>query len=197
MEMELDGDGASILSMPLYPLSRTDTADSRRGLLSRTGSVSTIDTQRYLTRTPTNPYALTRTDTNVSDSRSHHRADSNVSSASLPQRQPTIPHLAGDFGISRASPSIDTRVPTRPGPLSARSAPGFGPSSTGPSPMSTRSDQGYGPPARSNTTRVEQGLGPPPRSNTFGGVGVTPRRPDRPFDLNGRGNTFRGDRQYY
>jgi len=195
--VELGGDGASILSMPLYPLSRTETADSRRGLLSRTESVSTIDTQRYLTRTPTNmsnsytltrtdtnvsnPYSLKRTDTNISNPQSHHRTDSDARDFPPPKKQPTLPHLAGDFAVPQRPIRIDTRVPLQPGPTSARS---YGRSSAGP--PSARSD--FGPPPRSNTNiRMEQGFGPPPRSNTFGGVTATPRRPERPFDPQGRG----------
>jgi Fungal potassium channel len=185
-KVELDGDGESVISMPLYPLSRTDTVDSRSGLLRRTESTSTIDTQRYMTRTPTNPYStttsLTRTDTNISDSRSLSRGDSGSF------RQPTLPHLAGDFSIPPVPrptpiPRIDTRGPPRQqGSMSGRSTPGYS------SPMSARSEQGFGPPPRSNTNpHMETGFGPPPRSNTFGGMSVTPRRPERPFDSNSRG----------
>jgi hypothetical protein len=208
--VELDGDGASILSMPLYPLSRTNTADSRRGLLTRSESVSTIDTQRYLTRTPTNmsnsytlgrtdtnisnsrslnrtdtnvsnPHSLTRTDTNISNPQSLHRNDSDERDFPPPKKQPTLPHLAGDFTIPQRPARIDPRGPPRSGPTSARS---YGPPSVGPS--SARTD--FGPPSRSNTsTRMEPSFGPPPRSNTFGGVSATPRRPERPFDPNTRG----------
>ena len=183
--------------MPLYPLSRTETGDSRRGLLTRTESVSTIDTQRYLTRTPTNmsnsytlsrtdtnvsnPYSLKRTDTNISNSQSLHRNDSDARDFPPLKKQPTLPHLAEDFEMPQRPTRIDTRGPPRSGSMSARS---YGPPSAGPS--STRSD--FGPPLRSNTsTRMEPSFGPPPRSNTFGGVSATPRRPERPFEPNTRG----------
>jgi hypothetical protein len=196
-KVEMGGDGASIIAMPLYPLSRTDTTDSRRGLLARTESVSTIDTQRYLTRTPTNmsnsytltrtdtnvsnPYSLKRTDTNISNPQSLHRNDSDARDFPPLKKQPTLPHLAEDFAAPRRPTRIDTQGPPRSGPTSARS---YGPPSAGPS--SSRSD--FGPPLRSNTgARMEPSFGPPPRSNTFGGVSATPRRPERPFDPNARG----------
>jgi len=179
-KVELDDDGASVISMPLYPLSRTDTGDSRRGLLTRTDTASTNATQPYLYRSNTaesaaslrsatpNPY-LTRTDTTSTS------------------RQPTLPHLVGDFTIPPVPrppphsrpPRIDTAItPRLQGPTSARTAPVYGP-------PSARSDR-FGPPPRSNTTQTMRGYGPPPRSNTFD-VGVTPRRPERPYDAQGSG----------
>ena len=179
-KVELDNDGASVISMPLYPLSRTDTGDSRRGLLTRTDTASTNATQPYLYRSNTagsdiaslhsttpNPY-LTRTDTTSTF------------------RQPTLPHLVGDFTIppvprpppQSRPPRIDTTITPRPqGPTSARTAPVYGPPSAGP-------ERSFGPPPRSNTTQTMRGYGPPPRSNTFD---VTPRRPERPYDAQGSG----------
>jgi hypothetical protein len=178
-KVELDNDGASVISMPLYPLSRTDTGDSRRGLLTRTDTTSTNATQPYLYRSDTagsdiaslrsttpNPY-LTRTDTTSTS------------------RQPTLPHLVGDFTIppvprpppQSRPPRIDTTITPRPqGPISARTAPVYGP-------PSARSERSFGPP-RSNTTQTMRGYGPPPRSNTFD---VMPRRPERPYDAQGSG----------
>jgi len=176
-KVELDDDGGSVISMPLYPLSRTDTGDSRRGLLSRTDTMSTnastTTTQPYLYRSNTaasdapNPY-LTRTETSTS-------------------RQPTLPHLVGDFTIppvprppphARNPPPINTAVTARPGPMSSRTAPMYGP-------PSARSE-GFVPPTRSNTTQTTMRgpYGPPPRSNTFD---VTPRRPERPYTPQGNG----------
>jgi hypothetical protein len=186
-KVELDDDGGSVISMPLYPLSRTDTGDSRRGLLTRTDTMSTNGTQPYLYRSNTagsdtaslrsttpNPY-LSRTDT-ISTS-----------------RQPTLPHLVNDFSIPPVPrpppysrpPRIDTAVTPRPGPTSARTAPVYGPPSGRP--------ERFGPPLRSNTsqTTAMRGYGPPPRSNTFD-VGVTPRRPERPYDPQGSGYEGRG-----
>ena len=179
--VELDDDGGSVISMPLYPLSRTDTGDSRRGLLSRTDTMSTNATAAppYLYRSntagsetslrsaPPNPY-LTRTET--------------------PSRQPTLPHLINDFNIppvprpppqARNPPPINTAMTARPGPTSARTAPVYGP-------PSARFERFAPAPARSNTTQTAamRGYGPPPRSNTFD---VTPRRPQRPYDPQGSG----------
>lgn len=85
-----DGDGDSVISLPLYPLNRSDTADSRAGLLQRSDSASSNST---------NPY-LTRTNTGLSDSRSLARTNTDRSQPSLP-RQPTLPHLVSDFSVPK------------------------------------------------------------------------------------------------
>lgn len=186
-KVELDGDGESVISMPLYPLSRTETADSRRGLLSRTESTSTIETQGYLARTNTigteilsrtttnasNGRGLTRTDTNVSNNPYDHSRSDSIGSdhprslsrggsdgrsfSPAPMRRPTLPHLVGDFSIPEVSHPAPSRTPSR---FDTRGPP---PSRSGTA--SPRPGQGYGPPSRSQS-RQEQGFGPPPRSNT-------------------------------
>ena len=190
-KVELDDDGGSVISMPLYPLSRTDTGDSRRGLL-RTDTMSTTATQPY----------LYRSNTAGSDAASLHSATPNPYLAradSMISQQPTLPHLVGNFSIrpvpgppphSRTPSRIDTAITPRPGLTSARTAPVY-------VPPSARSDR-FAPPTRSNTNELptrsntnhtiprERGYGPPPRSNTFD-VGAPPRRPERPYDLQGSG----------
>ena len=89
-KVELDGDGASILSMPLYPLSRTDSIDSRGGLLSRAESFGTGG----LARTPTNmsgtSYPLQRMDSSSSQGYQLQRSDSINSNPYAPSRSETM-----------------------------------------------------------------------------------------------------------
>ena len=156
-KVELDGDGASVISMPLYPLSRSDSQESRRGLL-RMDTASTIRTQP----------SLYRRDTNLS------RTDTNVSSAS---RQPTLPHLVGDFSIPEVPRPGTTRPQTpeisRP-PTAARVSPEFAPRidtrapsrGGGPPSAGPPSSRGYGPPPRSNTSESMRGYAPPTRTAT-------------------------------
>jgi Fungal potassium channel len=119
-KVELVGDGESVLSMPLYALSRTESTDSSRYLLSRT---NTQVTDRS---------ALSRKD---SDSRPLLlRSDTQESNGAGARRQPTLPHLVGDFSIPEipkppmsakmtpSTPKIDTRVPLRQSPPSVTSA---------------------------------------------------------------------------
>ena len=181
--VELDNDGASVLSMPLYPLTRTNTNNSQRGLLSRTETSSGFTNQRY----------LNRSNTGGSDISSLSRANTGASTYDLPRaqtpqpalvRQPTLPQLAGDFVIpQRPAPSsatppprMDTRTPpaSRNGSLSSRSAAGLAP------PSRSYTNQSF-------TSRVENGFGPPPRSNTYAGPIASPRRPESPFDSRGVG----------
>jgi hypothetical protein len=196
--VELLDDGASLISMPLYPLSRTNTGDSRRGLLSRTDTISTVASPTYLLRSNTSGSDASNQSSYLTRNDSLPRQPTLLRSESIPlSREPTLPHLVGDFTIppvprpqpsrSTPPPRIDTTIPSRMGPTSARTAPVQGP-------PSVRSDR-FGPPARSNTNLTmatrDRGYGPPPRSNTFdapmGNVNGTPRRPDRPYDRQGGG----------
>jgi Fungal potassium channel len=211
-KVELDGDGDSIISMPLYPLTRTDTTDSRAGLLQRTDSVSSSSTNPYLTRTNTglsDPRSLARTNTNMTDR----------SQPSLP-RQPTLPHLVSDFSVPerprpttprtpttpRSLPRIDTRMspPQRPGTSnSSRSAP-YGPparSMTGVSMTSSRTESNSAPwqnrpgngasPRNYNGTprRLEQTFSPGSAysDRTYG----SPQRPYTPGNSGGNGGLQR------
>jgi len=89
-KVELDGDGASILSMPLYPLSRTDSIDSRGGLLSRAESFGTGG----ISRTPTNmsgsSYPLQRMDSSSSLGYQPQRSDSIASNPYALNRSETM-----------------------------------------------------------------------------------------------------------
>jgi hypothetical protein len=209
-KVELDGDGESVISMPLYPLSRSDSQESRRGLL-RMDTASTMRSQLYRTDTSiSNPRSLARTDTNLS-------SRTNVMTDADGVRQPTLPHLVGDFSIPEIprpatasrpmSPEI-VRPPTadqitRP-PTAARVSPDFtrpstatapridtrapsraGPPSAGPpsaGPPFARG--GYGPPPRSNTAESMRGYIPPPRSATNTSMST------RDFNPPPRSNTF-------
>jgi len=185
-KVELDGDGESVISMPLYPLSRSDSQESRRGLL-RMDTASTMRSQLYRTDTSiSNPRSLARTDTNVS-------SRTNVTRDADGVRQPTLPHLVGDFSIPEVprpataprpmSPEM-VRPPTAPDqitrpPTAARVSPDFArpataapridtraPSRGGPPSAGPQSARGYGPPPRSNTAESMRGYAPPPRSAT-------------------------------
>ena len=89
-KVELDGDVASILSMPLYPLSRTDSIDSRGGLLSRAESFGTGG----ISRTPTNmsgsSYPLQRMDSSSSLGYQPQRSDSITSNPYALSRSETM-----------------------------------------------------------------------------------------------------------
>jgi hypothetical protein len=191
-KVELDGDGDSIYSMPMYPLSRTNTADSRVGLLQRTDSSSTVGTQQYLTRTNTgisDPRSLARTNTEP-EQRGLSRTNTDMTDRSFNRaptlpRQPTLPHLVSDFSVPsrpppttpRSLPRLDTHMsPSRPPTSnSMRTAPtGYGPPPRSMTNQSLNSSQtappGYGPPPRSMTNdsmrSAPTGYGPPPRSMT-------------------------------
>lgn len=184
-KVDLDEETGSTISMPMYPLSRTDTIDSRRALLTRTDSTSTIDTSRYLARSNTET-TLGRTNTmasnqysawsDTSSSRSNTGLSRDNSMYTL-NRAPTLPHMVGDFSVpevprptpSRSLPRIDTRVQTRSPPPSAYTSSSY-------TPMSAHS---YAPPTRTNTNG-STGYLPPSRGNSYG-IGNAPRRPERPY----------------
>ena len=169
-------DGESVLSLPLYPLARTNTNESQRGLLTRTETTSSVGTH-YLSRSNTSGSDLSTMSLNTSTSYRNGPERPGII------RQPTLPQLAEDYINPYISPPpasfrgtppprIDTSSPSlRSGPPTARSA----------------SAQGFGPPTRSNTNQSvmtptrERGFGPPPRSQTFGGISDSPRRPGRPY----------------
>ena len=193
-KVELDGDGDSIISMPLYPLSRSDTSESRRGLLSRQDTVGSINP--YLTRTNTemstdsslsrkNTIPLGRSDTNISRTPSRPGTAATIDSYPRPgglPRQPTLPHLVGDFSIpelprpatTRSNSQSERISPPRPGtassqsstPIRTNTAP---PPTRAPSNPPTRdpsSGRTFGPPPRSNTAGPTNQFRPPVRSNT-------------------------------
>jgi Fungal potassium channel len=197
-------DGASVLSLPLYPLARTNTNESQLGLLTRTETQSSVGT-----------HYLNRSDTAGSDLSTMTRNTSTTYNA--PDRpgiirQPTLPQLAEDYAIAaedyvnpyvspppqsaRGQPlRIDTRPPSvRSGPPTARSGSAMGynaPARSGSAmgyntPSRSGSAMGSNAPVRSNSnqlamTHSERGFGPPPRSQTFGGMTASPRRPERPY----------------
>ena len=202
-KVELDGDGGSILSMPLYPLSRSDSVDSRRGLLSRAESFGTTG----LTRTPTNTssYPLMQIDSHStyharsesvsSNPYSLHRADtantthyeiqsptyqlsrtdtmstgltwgvSNASSNSLPQRQPTLPHLP-DFPQNRGPPRSASRQGSLPSTRPPMSTRGYGPPSRSATVDPSMQRDRFGPPSRAQTIDEHAVFTPPARTNT-------------------------------
>jgi len=192
-KVELDGDGGSVISMPLYPLSRSDTGESRRGLLSRQ---DTMGSQPYLARTNTgmstnsnlsrgNTSPVTRMDISrtpsrpgtaaTTDSRSLTRDDSPRGAV----RQPTLPHLVGDFFIPELPRSATTRPDSRngrispPRPSTATSSPPSAPprintqpTVRGQPPRDPSAGRHFGPPPRSNTAETMNSFRAPIRSNT-------------------------------
>jgi hypothetical protein len=193
-KVELDGDGGSILSMPLYTLSRSDSVDSRRGLLSRAESFGTTSP---LTRTQTNTssYPLmkmdssastyhTRSDSVTSNPYSLHRADTvntthyEIQSPQYQLSRTDTTSTALTRGTSNASSqSQPQRQPTLPhiqdfsqnrGPPRSSSRQGSVPSVR--PPMSAR---GYGPPSRSTTDPPGRDpFSPPSRAPTIDERGV-------------------------
>jgi hypothetical protein len=194
-KVELDDDGESIISLPLYPLSRSDTGESRRGLLRQ----DTIGSNPYLTRTDTaastdsnlsrqNTNPIGRYDANISrapsrpataataatDARPLTRGDSNTRTAT---RQPTLPHLVGDFSIPELPRPATTRSDSRTG---RNSPPGS--SSNSPPPNTTPRQNPFPSRNPSQPPRNPAGrrFGPPPRSNT---AEVGPYRPPLRSDI--------------
>jgi Fungal potassium channel len=155
-KVEIDGDGGSIISMPLYPLTRTNTSDSTRGLLRSDSAMSIAP-----------PY-LSRTTTSSSlDSR-----------MPAPGRQPTLPHLLAEFavpevpkpGLTRSPPPSRSESLGSAGQMSITQGPGpVGPQRNPSLPREqVRSpEMGFRPPVRSNTAQTIDSSRPPTRQDAY------------------------------